>query len=98
MLRQELHELLESLLTVDDDGRFQIQDARHSASERLPRRQLSLYRSARSRNTTADQRMQPAGHERDWREHLGQFLVADLQGSAIGWNDHCVSPVHRRAL
>ena len=44
-----------------------------------------------------DQRLQPAGHQRDRRQHLGQLLVAVLQGSAVGRRDHLVSPLHRRA-
>ena len=31
------------------------------------------------------------------RQHLGQLLVADLQGSAVGRHDHRAPPVHRRA-
>ena len=31
------------------------------------------------------------------RQHLGQLLVAVLQGSAVGRSDHLVPPVHRRA-
>ena len=45
----------------------------------------------------ADQRVQSAGDQRDRRQHLGQLLVAVVQGSAVGRRDHLVSPVHRRA-
>ena len=44
-----------------------------------------------------DQRLQPAGDQRDRRQHLGQLLVAVLQGAAVGRHDHGAPPVHRRA-
>ena len=47
---------------------------------------------------SAHERLQPARHQRDPRQHLGQFLVRDLQDPAFGRKDHGAGPVHRGAL
>ena len=51
---------------------------------RLPRRQLPVDRRARAGDAAADQRLQPAGDQRARRQHLGQLLLAVLQGAAVG--------------
>ena len=64
---------------------------------RLPRRQLPLDRPARPGDAARDQRLQPARDQRDRRQHLGQLLLAVLQGPALGRHDHGARSVHRRA-
>ena len=51
---------------------------------RLPDGQLSVDRAARPVDAAPDQRVQPARHQRHRRRHLGQLLVAVLQGAAVG--------------
>ena len=61
-----LHVLLEQILGLDEDRRLQGADARHRACAGLPGWQLSVHRCARAGDAVADQRLQPAGDERDW--------------------------------
>ena len=52
---------------------------------------------ARAGDAAAHQRLQPAGDQRDRRQHLGQLLVAVVQGSPVGRQHHVVRSLHRRA-
>ena len=60
------------------------EDAADRAGEGFSRRQLPVGRVQGPGHAAPDQRVQPAGDERDRRQHLGQFLVAVVQGSAVG--------------
>ena len=79
--------------TKTDD--FKTEDARHRPAAGLPRWQLSFHRHARSGDAAADQRVQPAGHQCHRRQHLGQLLLAHLQGSSVGGKHHLVPPGYR---
>ena len=89
--------MLEQLLGLDRDGRVQGEDAGDRPGEGFPRRQLPVDRGQGAGHAAADQRLQSARDQRDRRQHLGQLLLAVVQGSAVGRRDHLVSPVHRRA-
>ena len=95
--RVRLSRLLEPVLGVDQDRRVQAEDAADRARRRLPRRQLPVQRAARARHAARDQRVQPARDQRDRRQHLGQLLVAVLQGPPVGRDDHGARSVHRPA-
>ena len=71
--------------------------ARSCRRRRFPRRQLPVDRRAHSGDAAAHQRLQPAGDQRDGRQHLGQLLVAVVQGPALGRHRHVARSVHRRA-
>ena len=77
-------DLLEPLLGLYQDRRVQGQDARDRAEVRFPRGQLSVDRRPYPGDAAADQRLQPARHQCDPRQHLGQFLVVDLQDPSFG--------------
>ena len=51
---------------------------------RLPEGQLPVHRRPHPGHSAAHQRLQPAGHQRAGRQHLGQLLVALVQGAAVG--------------
>ena len=76
------------LLGVDQDRRLQDADARHRRCAGLPRGQLPVDGSARSRDTAANQRVQPAGDKCAGRQHLGQLLITVVQDAAFGRHDH----------
>ncbi len=95
--RQGLSRMLEQVLGVDPDRRVQAEDARHRDRAGFPAGQLPLGRVQSARDALADQRVQPAGDQRACQQHLGQLLVAVVQGSAVGRTDHLLPPVHRRA-
>ena len=95
--RQGLPALLQQLLELDADARVQAEDARYRRRAGLPAGQLPVRRNSRSGDAAADQRLQPAGDQRHRRQHLERFLVAVVQGSAVGRRDHVVPAVHRRA-
>ena len=86
-----------TVLGLDQDRRLQGQDAGDRAGPRLPRRQLPVHRPARAGDPAPDQRLQPARDQRDRGQHLGQLLLADLQGAAVGRHGHRPPPDHRRA-
>ena len=58
--------------------------------------QLPVDRAARAGHAAQHQRLQPARDQRDPRQHLGQLLVAVLQGAAVGRHGHGPPPDHRR--
>jgi hypothetical protein len=89
--------VLEQVLGIHRDSGVQSRDARHRDGARLPGGQLPLGRVQGARHAARNQCMQPAGHQRPWGQHLGQLLLAVLQGPAIGGRHHLVSPLHRRA-
>jgi hypothetical protein len=76
----------------DRNARVQGADARHRWRQGLSRRQLPVERAARAGDAPSDQRLQPACLQRHGRPDLGQFLVAVLQGSPVGGDDHVVPP------
>ena len=77
--------VLEQLLGVDEDRRLQgARCARSSLADDFLDGQLPVDRAARAGHADADQRLQPARDQRDRRQHLGQLLVAVLQGAAVG--------------
>ena len=78
LLGAGLSAVLERVLGVDQDRRVQGEDARDRVRRRFPRGQLPVDRNARAGDAAADQRLQPARHQRHCRQHLGQLLVADL--------------------
>ena len=92
-----LSRVLGPLLGVDQDRRVQAADAADRSRRRLPRRQLPLDRGPRARHAARDQRVQPAGHQCDRREHLGQLLLEVLQGPPVGGDDHGPPSAHRGA-
>ena len=55
-------------------------------------RQLPLGRIQGAGHAAANQRVQPARHQRARRQHLGQLLVAVVQGSAVGRRHHVYHP------
>ena len=59
-------------------------------------RELSVDRSARASDSVADERMQSAGHQFNRRQHLGQLLLAHLQGTSIRRFGYLVPPIHGR--
>ena len=82
--------------TNPDEG-VQGADEEGRPRARLPRRQLPLDRRPHPGDAPAHQRLQPACDQRDRRQHLGQLLLALVQGAALGRHDNPVRPVHRRA-
>ena len=85
--RPRLSQDLERLLGVDQDRRLQIGDAPTGDGERFSRGQLPVHRTARADHRAGHQRVQPARHQRDSRQHLGQLLVRVLQDAAVGGLD-----------
>ena len=82
--RQELPGVLGQVLGVDQDRCLQGADARHGPRRRLPEGQLPLDRASRPIDVDADQHLQSDRDQRHRGQHLGQLLVAVLQGSAVG--------------
>ena len=57
-----------------------------------------LDRAARAVDADADQHLQPARDQRDRRQHLGQLLVAVLQGAAVGRHGQAAQSADRRGV
>ena len=73
--------------SLDQDGRLQDTHEGDRPLARLPQGQLSLDRVPRAGDAAADQRLQPPRPQRAARQHLGQLLVGELQGPALGRRD-----------
>ena len=85
------------LLGVDQDRRVQAADAADRAAPTTSSTATTSRPSCACRYAARDQRVQPARDQRDRRQHLGQLLVAVLQGPAVGRDDHGARSVHRAA-
>ena len=68
------------------------------ARRRLPEGQLPLDRAARPVDADADQHLQPDRDQRHRRQHLGQLLVAVLQGAAVGRHGQAAASAERRRV
>ena len=77
---------------------FKALDAADRARGRLPEGQLPVDRAARAIDADADQYLQPDRDQCHWREHLGQFLLPVLQGSAVGRDGPAAKSAHRRRV
>ena len=58
---------------------------------------FSVERRPCTGHLTTDQRLQPVGHERHRREHLGQLFLRVLQAAPFGRCDNGLRSVHRTA-
>ncbi len=83
------------VLDLDRDTGIQGQDEADRPGAGFSGRQLLVRRVQGARHASADQRLQSARDKCARRQYLGQFLVAVLQGPAIGRPDHLVPPLHR---
>ena len=87
--------LLEPLLGVDEDRRVQGADARDRARRRLPRRTTTSRPSCACRSTLLQTNAcSPLATNAIARQHLGQLLVAVLQGAAVGRHDQGAPSAH----
>ena len=94
---RRLPRVLQALLELDPDRRVQEEHARRRDGARLPARQLPVDRSPHPVDAAAHQHLQSAGHQRARGQHLGQLLVAVVQGAAVGGDGHRQRSVHRPA-
>ena len=96
--RQGLSRMLEQVLGLDRDAGVQGRRCGRSSWRRISWTTTTCPTEFRVPVTLLQTNAcSPLATNAHRRQHLGQLLVAVVQGPAVGRRDHLVSPVHRRA-